>query len=71
MITEQRRKLRKRLQNKPQYTVWHESNNQGGFIIFAGIRGTDVKTYAGSATSRATLDYNMRKARNKFKLSVV
>lgn len=71
MITETRNKFRKRLQNKPSYTVWYESNNKGGFIIFAGVKGTDIKTYAGSATSRATLDYNMRKARSKFQLSVV
>ena len=44
------------------------SNKQGGFILFAGIKGTDIKTYAGSATSRATLDYNMGKAKMKFGL---
>ena len=72
MINEQRRgrPIRKRLANKPTHTVWAESDKKGGFILFAGIKGTDVKTYAGSATSRATLDYNMRKAKMKFGLPV-
>jgi len=72
MINEKRlgRPIRKRLDNKPTHTVWAESNKKGGFILFAGIKGTDVKTYAGSATSRATLDYNMRKAKMKFGLPI-
>lgn len=70
MINEQRRgrPIRKRLAAKPEHSIWAESNKQGGFILFAGIKGTDIKTYAGSATSRATLDYNMRKAKMKFGL---
>ena len=49
--------------------VWAELNNRtGGYRIFFGIPGSDVKTYAGSATSRATLDYNIRKAEVKFGL---
>ena len=56
--------------SEPTHTVWAESNKRGGFIIYAGIKGTDVKTYAGSATSQATLDYNMRKAKTKFNLPV-
>ena len=56
--------------DEPKYTVWAESNKKGGYIIYAGIKGTDVKTYAGSAMSRATLDYNLRKAKTKFNLSV-
>jgi hypothetical protein len=73
MINEKRKGskfLRKRLANKPQYSVWFESDKKGGFIIFAGVKGTDVRTYAGSATCRATLDYNMRKAKTKFNLPV-
>ena len=70
MINEQRRgrPFRKRLANKPQYSVWFESDKKGGFLIFAGVKGTDVRTYAGSATCRATLDYNMRKAKTRFNL---
>ena len=49
--------------------VWAELNSRtGGYRIFFGIPGTDVKTYAGSATSRSTLDYNIRKAEVKFGL---
>ena len=49
--------------------VWAVLNTRtGGYRIFFGIPGTDVKTYAGSATSRATLDYNLRKAEVKFGL---
>ena len=71
MINEQRRgKVRKRLANKPKHTVWYESDKEGGFLIFAGVPGTDVKTYAGSASSRDTLDYNIRKAKLKFGLPI-
>ena len=50
-------------------SVWAELNHRtGGYRIFFGIKGTDVKTYAGGATSRATLDYNIRKAEVKFGL---
>ena len=66
----QRRSFRKRVQDKPQHSVWYEANKRGGYTIFAGIKGTDVKTYAGSAMSRTTLDYNMRKAKMKFGLSI-
>ncbi len=72
MINEQRRgrPTRKRLNNEPTHTVWAESDNQGGFLIFAGIQGTDVKTYAGSARSRDSLDYNIRKAKMRFGLPI-
>lgn len=56
--------------SEPTHTVWAESNKRGGYIIYAGIKGTDVKTYAGSATSKSTLDYNLRKAKTKFNLPV-
>ena len=49
--------------------VWAELNTRtGGYKIFFGVPGTDMKTYAGGATSRATLDYNLRKAEVKFGL---
>lgn len=49
--------------------VWAELNSRtGGYRIFFGIPDSDVKTYAGGATSRATLDYNIRKAEVKFGL---
>jgi len=56
--------------DEPKHSVWAEPNKRGGYIIYAGIKGTDVKTYAGSATSQATLDYNMRKAKTKFNLPI-
>ncbi len=71
MINKQSKgRIRKRFANKTKHTVWHESDNQGGFFIFAGIKGTDIKTYAGSARSRDTLDYNMRKAKKNFCITV-
>ena len=55
--------------SKNNTKVWSELNSRtGSYRIFCGIPGTDVKTYAGSATSRATLDYNIRKAEVKFGL---
>ena len=72
MINEQRRgrPIRKRLVNNSSHTVWAERDKKGGFILFAGIKGTDIKTYAGSATSRDTLDYNIRKAKMRFGLYI-
>ena len=65
-----RMKRRMAKSGAPTHSIWAESNKQGGFIIYAGVKGTDIKTYAGSATSQATLDYNLRKARVKFSLPV-
>ena len=64
------RKQRRRLTDKPAHTVWSERLDKGGYIIFAGIRGTDSKTIAGGATSEETLEYNMRKAKLKFGLKL-
>ncbi len=61
---------RSRELDKPAHSVWHEADRRGGFIIYAGVRGTGIRTYAGSATSSATLEYNMRKAKTKFGLSL-
>ena len=52
------------------HTVWSEPAPKGGYIIYAGIQGTDVKTYAGMAMTRTTLEYSIRKARVKFNLPV-
>lgn len=57
--------------DEPKHSVWAEQNKRGGYTIYAGIKGTDIKTYAGTAMSRTTLDYNLRKARSRFNLSVV
>lgn len=47
--------------------VWAEEKPRGGgWIIYAGIPGTDSKTVAGAAASRSTLDYNLGRARRKF-----
>ena len=72
MINEQRsRPGRSRLAKKaPSHAVWAESDKKGGFLIFAGVKGTEIKTYVGSARSRSTLDYNLRKAKTKFGLPV-
>ncbi len=64
------RRQRRRVTDKPQHSVWAESNKKGGFIIYCGIKGTDAKTVAGAAASRDTLDYNIRKAKYKFGLKL-
>ena len=64
------RRTRKRATAKQSHQVWAEANKKGGYIIYCGIKGTDAKTIAGGATSRETLDYNLRKARHKFGLSI-
>ena len=47
--------------------VWAERKPRGsGWVIYAGIPGTDQKTIAGAAQSQDTLDYNLRKAQRKF-----
>ena len=64
------RRTRKRATAKQSHQVWAEANKKGGYIIYCGIRGTDAKTIAGGASSRDTLDYNLRKAQNKFALKI-
>ena len=64
------KRTRKRATAKQSHQVWAEANKKGGYIIYCGVKGTDAKTIAGGATSRETLDYNMRKARHKFGLSI-
>ncbi len=64
------RRTRKRATAKQSHQVWAEANKKGGYIIYCGVKGTDAKTIAGGATSRETLDYNLRKARHKFGLSI-
>jgi len=57
---------RRRFTEKNQHTVWAEPKKTGGYIIYAGVKGTDKVTIAGGAQSSATLDYNLRKAKAKF-----
>ena len=64
------RRERRRITDQPKHTVWAENNKKGGYIIYCGIRGTDAKTIVGGATSRDTLDYNMRKAKHKMGLKL-
>jgi hypothetical protein len=47
-----------------------EKRRVSRYVIYCGIKGTDIKTYAGSAMTRTTLDYNLRKAKMKFGLPV-
>ena len=67
------RVLRMREERKQKsIQVWSEPKKGGkGYVIYAGKPGTDMKTYAGSAVSIATLEYNMRKAKIKFGLPIV
>ena len=64
------RRQRRRITDQPKHSVWAEPNKKGGYIIYCGIKGTDAKTIAGGASSRDTLDYNLRKAQNKFVLKI-
>tara|TARA_B000000557_G_scaffold120980_1_gene98252 strand:+ start:2449 stop:2655 length:207 start_codon:yes stop_codon:yes gene_type:complete len=61
---------RRRANIKNKNTVWAEPNKKGGFIIYFGQKGTDIKTIAGAAQSRSTLEYNIRKAKVKNNIKV-
>jgi hypothetical protein len=63
-------KTRRRITDKPAHSVWAEQSKKGGWIIYCGIKGTEQRTIAGGAANRETLDYNLRKARNKFGLKI-
>lgn len=60
------KRQRRRITESPDYTVWAEPSGQGRFVIYCGIPGTEKRTVAGAAGSRASLDYNIRKAKKKF-----
>ena len=70
MITAQRSKSTRRRKTESlnkSIEVWAEQKPRGyGWIIYAGVRGTESKTIAGAAASRDSLDYNLGKARRKF-----
>ena len=70
MITAQRSKSTRRRRTESlnkSIEVWAEQKPRGsGWIIYAGVRGTESKTIAGAAASRDSLDYNLGKARRKF-----
>jgi hypothetical protein len=53
---------------KVEHSVWYEAKRGGGYVIYCGIKGTDIKTKAGSAMSRETLALNIRMAKVKFGL---
>lgn len=57
---------RRRFTDKNPHTVWAEPKKTGGYIIYAGIKGTEAVSIVGGAQSSATLDYNLRKAKAKF-----
>ena len=47
--------------------VWAEKKKGGrGYVIYAGVYGTDIKTYAGSANTQNTLDYRLSIAQSKY-----
>lgn len=60
--------VRKRKVNRNNHTVWADSKKNGGYIIYAGVKGTESVTIAGGASSYSTLEYNIRKAKFKFGL---
>ena len=59
-------KIRKRTSRTSNISIWSEAKDQGGYIIYHGIRGTDTKTIVGGAASRDSLDYNIRKAKARY-----
>jgi len=62
-----RRSFIRKTENKCK--VWAELNpRSGSYKIFYGIPGTDVKTFAGAAQSRNTLQMNIARAEVKFGL---
>ena len=64
-----RRRISER-KNK-EVKVWAEQKPRGsGWIIYAGIPGTEQKTVAGAAQSQSSLDYNLRKAQRRFSCSI-
>ena len=60
------RRTRRRVSDTSNISIWAEANKKGGFIIYHGVKGTDTKTIVGGATTRDSLDYNMRKAKHKY-----
>ena len=60
------RRTRRRVSDTSSISIWAEVNKKGGFIIYHGVKGTDTRTIVGGATSRETLEYNMRKAKHKY-----
>ena len=60
------RRVRKRATATSNISIWAEANKKGGFIIYHGVKGTDTKTIVGGATTRDSLEYNMRKAKHKY-----
>ena len=60
------KRVRRRVTDKPNISIWSEANKKGGYTIFHGMRGTDTKTIVGGAASRESLEYNMRKAKHKY-----
>lgn len=64
------RRTRSRNKAAEKFSVWAEPNKKGGHVIYVGVRGTDVKTFAGLSLSRDSLEYKMRQARVKFNLPV-
>lgn len=59
-------RVRKRMSKTSNISIWSEAKDNGGYIIYHGIRGTETKTIVGGAASRDSLDYNMRKAKHRY-----
>lgn len=59
-------RVRKRMSKTSNISIWSEAKDNGGYIIYHGIRGTEAKTIIGGAASRDSLDYNMRKAKHRY-----
>ena len=67
---EEKKRVSRIQPRKVEHSVWYEAKRGGGYVMYCGIKGADIKTYAGSAMSRTSLDYNLRKAKMKFGLPV-
>ena len=57
---------RRRFTEKNQHTVWAEPKKSGGYIIYAGVKGTGKVTSAYNYVSAENLGWKLEKAKAKF-----
>lgn len=68
MITESRSNVsRRRFTDKPSHSVWAEPRKGGGFDIFLGVKGTEIKQRVSGAASSSTLKDNLERAKYRYR----
>lgn len=58
---------RRRFTDKPAHSVWAERRKGGGYDIFLGVKGTDIKERVSGALSQETLKDNLERAKHKYR----